>query len=238
MANLSLSTDSISTLSSELSADDEYFHGQRSDSFGTSVSEDEDHDHFQHDASNNLYESMRDGVSPDVVALELVSLRMSANASDHQVRHAVASSFMKRISQLVTESGKSAGDAVHDVFTRYKDVVDRCLFDKNKEKKTDQIDMLLQIQQDLVHRTKGDTLLLFAAKELYDLDIIEEEAFEAWWADERSTATEEMKNVRAQTQQFVDWLANASEEDDDDDDSDEDESEEDDDDEEDEDSDE
>lgn len=214
MGNLSLSTDSISTLSSELSADDEYYHGQRSDSFGTSVSEDEDHDHFQHDASNNLYESMRDGVSSDVVALELVSLRMSANASDYQVRHAVASSFMKRITQLVTESGKSAGDAVHDVLARYKDVVDRCLFDKNKEQKTDQIDMLLQIQQDLVHRTKGDTILLFVAKELYDLDVIEEEAFEAWWADERSTATEEMKKVRAQTQQFVDWLANASEEDD------------------------
>jgi translation initiation factor eIF-2B subunit epsilon len=228
MANLSLSTDSISTLSSEISADDEYFHGQRSDSFGTSVSEDEDHDHFQHDASNNLYESMRDGVSSDVVALELVSLRMSANASDHQVRHAVASSFMKRISQLITEAGKGAGDAVHDVFTRYKDIVDRCLFDKNKEQKTDQIDLLLQIQQDLVHRTKGDTILLFAAKELYDLDIIEEEAFEAWWADERSTATEEMKKVRAQTQQFVDWLANASEEEDDDDDSEEDESEDDD----------
>ena len=155
---------------------------------------------------------MRDGVSPDVVALELVSLRMSANASDHQVRHAVASSFMKRITQLVTESGKSAGDAVHDVFTRYKDVIDRCLFDKNKEQKTDQIDMLIQIQQDLVHRAKGDTILLFAAKELYDLDIIEEEAFEAWWADVRSTATEEMKTVRAQTQQFVDWLANAEEE--------------------------
>ena len=80
MANLSLSTDSISTLSSELSADDEYSHGQRSDSFGTSVSEDEDHDHFQHDAANNLYDSIRDDVSADVVALELVSLRMSANA--------------------------------------------------------------------------------------------------------------------------------------------------------------
>lgn len=218
MAKLSLSTDSISTLSSEISADDDYFQGQRSDSFGTSVSEDEDHDHFQHDASSNLFDSLRDGVSADVVALELVSLRMSANASDYQVRRAVASSFMKRISQLITEFGKGAGDAVHEVFSRYKDVVERSLFDKNKEQKTDQLDLLLQIQQDLVHRTKGDTILLFTAKELYDLDIVEEEAYEAWWADERSSSTEEMKKVRAQTQQFVDWLANASEEEDDDDD--------------------
>lgn len=163
---------------------------------------------------------MRDDVSADVVALELVSLRMSANASDHQVRRAVASSFMKRISQLMTESGKGAGDAVHEVFSRYKDIVERCLFDKNKAQKPDQVDLLLQIQQDLIHRSKGDTILLFTAKELYDLDVIEEEAFEAWWADERSSSAEELRKVRAQTQQFVDWLANASEEDDDDDDED------------------
>ena len=214
---MSLSTDSISTLSSEISGDDAFSHGQRSDSFGNSVSGDDDHDQFQHDASNNMFDSIRDDVSADVVALELVSLRMSANASDYQVRRAVASSFMKHISQLVTEAGKGAGDAVHDVFSRYKDVVERSLFDKNKPQKTDQIDLLLQIQQELAQRPKGDTILLFTAKELYDLDIVEEEAYGQWWADERSRSTEELQKVRAQTQQFVDWLANASEDDSDED---------------------
>ncbi|KAH8701711.1 putative translation initiation factor eif-2b epsilon subunit [Talaromyces proteolyticus] len=212
MANLSLSTESISTLSSEISGDDDYYQGQQTDSFGTSVSEDEDdHDHFQHDASSNIFDSLRDGVSADVVQLELVSLRMSANASDQQVRRAVASSFMKHVAQLI-ESGKGAGDAVKGVFTQYKEVVERSLFDKDKDEKPDQVDLLLQIQQDLAHRPKGDTILLFTAKELYDLDVVEEEAYEAWWADERSSSTEEMRKVRSQTQQFVDWLANASEE--------------------------
>jgi translation initiation factor eIF-2B subunit epsilon len=211
MANASLSSESISTLSSEISGDEGYYQGQRSDSFGTSLSEDDDREHFQQDASTSIFDSLRDEVSADVVQLELVSLRMSANASDHQVRRAVASSFMERVEHMM-EAGKGAGEAVKELFTRYKEVVERSLFDRNKDEKHDQVDLLLQIQQQLVHRTKGDTILLFTAKELYDLELVEEEAYEAWWADKRSSSSEEMRQVRSQTQQFVDWLANAEEE--------------------------
>ncbi|KAL1852646.1 translation initiation factor eIF-2B epsilon subunit, GEF [Paecilomyces lecythidis] len=207
MASLSLSRESISTLSSEMS---DFVGGSRSDSFGTSYSDDEREDHFQHDASTSVYDGLRDGVTADVVQLELVSLRMSANASEHQVRRAVVSAFMKRIQQLM-EEGKGAGDAVKDVFTKYKEIVERIVFDKDSDKKPDQVDLLLLIQQDLIHRNRGETVLLFTSKELYDLEIVEEEAFEEWWDDERSKNSDELRKVRAQTQQFVDWLANASE---------------------------
>jgi translation initiation factor eIF-2B subunit epsilon len=83
------------------------------------------------------------------------------------------------------------------------------MFDRDSDEKTDQVDFLLLLQQDLVHRPRGETVLLFTAKELYDLDLFEEEAYEQWWADERSSASEEMRQVRSQ---FVDWLANAEEE--------------------------
>lgn len=207
MANLSLSRESISTFSSEMS---DFVGASRSGSFGTSYSDEEREDHFQHDASTSVYDGLRDGVTADVVQLELVSLRMSANASEHQVRRAVVSAFMKRIQQLM-EEGKGAGDAVKDVFTKYKEIVERMIFDKDSDKKPDQVDLLLLIQQDLVHRNRGETVLLFTSKELYDLEIVEEEAFEEWWEDERSQSSEELRKVRAQTQQFVDWLANASE---------------------------
>ncbi|KAJ9256832.1 hypothetical protein DTO207G8_2435 [Paecilomyces variotii] len=207
MANLSLSRESISTFSSEMS---DFVGASRSGSFGTSYSDEEREDHFQHDASTSVYDGLRDGVTADVVQLELVSLRMSANASEHQVRRAVVSAFMKRIQQLM-EEGKGAGDAVKDVFTKYKEIVERIIFDKDSDKKPDQVDLLLLIQQDLVHRNRGETVLLFTSKELYDLEIVEEEAFEEWWEDERSQSSEELRKVRAQTQQFVDWLANASE---------------------------
>ncbi|CAG8082930.1 unnamed protein product [Penicillium nalgiovense] len=55
-------------------------------------------------------------------------------------------------------------------------------------------------------------VLLFTAKSLYELDLIEEEAYDQWWNDERSSNSEEMRTVRSQTQQFVDWLAEAEEE--------------------------
>ena len=121
------------------------------------------------------------------------------------------SAFMKRIQQLL-ESGHGAGKAVRETYGKYREVVERSLFDRNTTAKPDQVDLLLLIQQDLTQRSKGETMLLFAAKELYDLEIVEEEAFAQWWVDEKSSASEEMRRVRSQTQQFVDWLANAEEE--------------------------
>ncbi|QMW27815.1 hypothetical protein G4B84_003104, partial [Aspergillus flavus NRRL3357] len=206
MAQLSLSTDSISTLSSDVS---DYGHS-RSGSFSSSGGDD-DEEHFVHDAATSVYDSLRDGVTSDVVQLELVSLRMTANASDHQVRRAVVSAFMKRTQQLM-EGGKAAGDIVRELFGKYREIIERSLFDRDRDAKPDQVDLLLLLQQDLVHRNRGDTVLLFVAKELYDLEILEEEAYEQWWDDERSSSTDEMKQVRSQTQQFVDWLANAEEE--------------------------
>ncbi|KAJ5190376.1 uncharacterized protein N7498_009361 [Penicillium cinerascens] len=205
MPGLSLSSASISTLSSEVSD------GSWQRSARSSFSDEEEQDHFHHDASVSLFDGLRDGVSADVVQLELVSLRMTANASDVQVRRAIVTSFMKYIQQLM-EGGKGAGDAVHEVFSKYREVVERTLFDRNKAEKRDQVDLLLRLQQDLVHRNKGDTVLLFTAKELYDLELVDEEAYEQWWDHERSTESEEMKTVRSQAQQFVDWLANADEE--------------------------
>lgn len=207
MPGLSLSSASISTLSSEISE------GSWVGSAAGSLSEGEDEgqDSFHHDASVSLFDSLRDGVSADVVQLELVSLRMTANASDVQVRRAIVSSFMKHIQQLI-EGGKSANAAVHEVFSKYREVVDRTLFDRNKDEKKDQVDLLLQLQQDLVHRSKGDTILLFTAKELYELELVDEEAYDQWWSAEESSSTEEMRTVRSSAQQFVDWLANAEEE--------------------------
>lgn len=208
MANLSLSTDSISTLSSEVSD----LGGSRSGSFATSVSDDEEQDtHFVQDAAASVFDSLRERVTSDVVQLELVSLRMTANASDHEVRRAVTSASMKRVEQLM-EEGQGAGEAVHDIFSKYHEILERALFDRDTSAKPDQVDLLVLFQQELVQRSRGDTVLLFLAKELYELDVVEEEALDQWWADERSKGSEEMRKVRGQTQQFIDWLANAEEE--------------------------
>jgi translation initiation factor eIF-2B subunit epsilon len=208
MSELALSEASISTLTSEISEDRAYGRRSRSESFGTSFSEEEDKDHFHLDAVASIYDGLRDGLGADVVQLELVGLRMSANASEHQVRRAVVAAFMKRIQQLMETGRVGAGEAVRQVLTKYKDILDRIVFDRESDgDKPDQVDLLLLIQKDLVDRNKGETVLLFTAKELYDLEMVEEEAFEQWWQDERSSSTEALKRVRNQTQQFVEWLA-------------------------------
>lgn len=208
MANLSLSTESISTLSSEISD----YGGSRSGGYSDSDSDNEDEDHFVHDAAVSVYDSLREGITSDVVQLELVSLRMTANASDNQVRRAVVSAFMKRIPQLM-ESGRSPNDAIQDIFGTYQEIVERALFDRDTDKKPDQVDLLLLLQQDVVSRPPpGDTFFVVLCSALYQLEILEEEAFEQWWADERSSGSEEMKSVKNQAKKFIEWLATADEE--------------------------
>lgn len=205
MPGLSLSSASISTLSSEVSNDS---WGQ---SEGSILSDDKDSDNFHNDASASLYDSLEEGVAVDVAQLELINLRMINNASDTQVRRAIVDAFMKRTERLMA-GGQGAKPAVNGVFSTYKEVLGRTLVDHNKDQKTDQVDLLLLLQQDLINREQGETVLLFTAQCLYELELVQEEAYDQWWNNDRSSSTEEMRKVRSKTQQFIDWLAEAEEE--------------------------
>ncbi|KAK2871864.1 hypothetical protein FQN49_002752 [Arthroderma sp. PD_2] len=225
MAELSLSDASISTLTSDKSEDGGFGFRSRSGSVSTTASDDDGRDQFHHDAVSSVFDGLKEGLSAEVVQLELVGLRMSANASEHQVRRAVVMSFMKYI-QHVTEAGTvGLADSVRQLFTKYKDTIMRIVFDHDTDDKPDQVDLLLLFQKDLTERNKGGNILLFTAKELYDLEIVDSEAFSQWWEDERSTSTPAMESVRTQTKPFIDWLEadSDSDEDEDDDEDDEDE---------------
>jgi len=209
---------SISTLNSDSSEEPPHHDHPRAESFATSISDDNvDHD-FHPDAASSIFDSLQRGDTADVIQLELMGLRMSSNASDHQVRHAVVTAFLKRIVSLMDIESMGASDAVKTVFGKYKDLVERTIFDKSKQKKSDQVDFLMLMQRDLVHRRKGEMVMLFTVKELYDMEILEEEGVEQWWEDPKSSDTDEMRRVRSQTEQFVDWLKNADEDSDEDED--------------------
>ncbi|KAF2436009.1 heat shock transcription factor 2 [Tothia fuscella] len=224
MANLDLSSESISTLNS---VDSEYsvtevsmadrsrtssFISTASDEDGTS---EENHaKHFHSEAANSVFDQLQRGVDPANIQLELTSLRMSTNASFHQVRRAIAQAFMKQISQLI-ESGTSAPQAVSGTLKTHKTLIDRSIHDKDHDVKEEQVDFLMCVQKDAVTRKEGDVLLMHMVKELVNLDIIEVEGIEQWWGDSRSVDTSEMGNIRKMTKKLVDYLL----EDDDDDDS-------------------
>ncbi|EAT89427.2 hypothetical protein SNOG_02696 [Parastagonospora nodorum SN15] len=208
------SNESISTLNSDSEADDlELQDHSRSaaSSFLSVGSADSQHAaNFDHDASQSIYDSLEQGHEPANIQLELTALRMSTNASDHQVRRAVVSSFVKRILQLIN-SGETNKAAIAQVFGQYKELIDRAIFDKNQSSKTDQVDFMLLLQADLSHRENGDAVLLSAATKLTELDCIEEDGIIQWWDDERGSESEELKKVREKTRALVEFLQQDSE---------------------------
>jgi translation initiation factor eIF-2B subunit epsilon len=152
---------------------------------------------------------MKRGTDQDDVRVELMGLRFAQNATEHQVRRAVAVALMKHIANLVDEEGMKAPDAVRQSILRYRKLIQR---DQSQETTLDQVDFLLEAQRDLIHRNEGDQILLHLAKDLYDKDLFEEEVITQWWNDDRSESTEELKRIKQSSKQFLDWLANADEE--------------------------
>lgn len=221
LANLALSAESISTLNSESEEDFEASH-QRSEagsfvSIGSVDSAASQHAaNFDHDAAASIYDSLIEGHESANIQLELTSLRMSTNASEHQVRRAVVVSFVKRITQLI-KAGSSVRDAVAQVFGQHKELLERTMFDKNKSNKVDQVDFMVLLQADLAHRESGDSILLSAATKLVEMDVIEEEGMVQWWENPKSSDEEAMRRVRAKTQQLIDFLNESEEEESDED---------------------
>ena len=208
-----LSQESISTLNSDSEADDYEIRHDRSttNSFLSIGSQDSQHAaNFDHDASASIYDSLVEGHESANIQLELTALRMSTNASDHQVRRAVATSFVKRTHQLI-KSGDTIKSAVAQVFGQHKELIDRAIFDKNQADKVDQVDFMLLLQGDLCHKESGDVILLSAATKLVELDSVEEEGMIQWWEDAKSSENDDMKKVRAKAKSLIDFLQQESE---------------------------
>ena len=222
-----MSADSISTLDSEDEEDEDDIsrrRSSRSDSFASTGS-DEGRDgrrkaaDFHHEAVAGIVDALAQRQDPANVQLEMNGLRYSSNAEDTQIRRAVAVALMKRVTILI-ESGMSPKDAVADILPSYKLLVESCV-STGQDEFSEQVDFLLDLQKDLVHRQQGDKILLFVSNVLATNDLVEAEGFEQWWNDPRSSASEELKAVREETKPLVDVLAGDSDDDEDEEDEDE-----------------
>jgi translation initiation factor eIF-2B subunit epsilon len=230
-AHLNISAESISQIGSDYGdEDDETKPRSRLSSFADTVSDDEisgdesSGANFHKDAVADVFKTLSEAGDFHNTRVEFTSLRLSNNATDHHVHRAIAVGFTKRIAQLI-ESGLEPSKAVKQTLAQEGAtafLVDVAL---GREKLVeDQVDFLASLQKDLCHREKGEAVLFNLCKELYDLDVIEEEGFEAWWVDPKGFETEELKAVRRMAGGFIEWLAEAEEEDsDEEDDEDEDE---------------
>ncbi|KAF2195300.1 heat shock transcription factor 2 [Zopfia rhizophila CBS 207.26] len=227
LANVALSAESISTLDSE--SEDDYEISRERSAAGSFVSLGSVDSHasqhaanFDHDAAASIYDSLVEGHESANIQLELTSLRMSTNASEHQVRRAVVVAFVKRMTTLIN-SGSSVRDAVAQVFGQHKELLDRTMFDKSNAVKSDQLDFMVLLQADLAHQDNGDSILLSVATKLVEMDVIEEEGMLLWWEDAKSSEGDAMVKVKEKTRQLIDFLNQSSEEESEEDDDDEDE---------------
>lgn len=214
----STSGSSISTLNSE---EDEYEKSptiSRRSSFVSDHSEETTKSRdFHFEAVASILDGLQKGDLPETILLELNSYRMSVDANPHEVRHAVVAALIKRISSLVggdSVSGTTAQspqEAIAELFRKYKALVGRNIFDKDEDSKVDQVDFLLLVQKEVMGKSQGESIMLFVAKQCYDLDIIEEDGVLQWWEDDRSQR-EDLKRVKALTEPFIVFLREAEEE--------------------------
>lgn len=181
----------------------------RSDSVTTAESDDNDEAESWHkEASQSLFAAVEGDHPVEVASLELNGLRMTSNASWHQVRRAVVTALTNRIEQLVNKVSRTITQASESVYMRWQPLVKRTIFERK-----DQSDFLLLLQKECCDRKQGNIILLNVAQKLFELDLVEEEAINDWWADEKSsTEVGGMGKVRKSTEVFVKWLAEAEEE--------------------------
>ncbi|KAL8938552.1 MAG: hypothetical protein Q9216_003838 [Gyalolechia sp. 2 TL-2023] len=205
------SASSVSTLHSEEDLDSEQAEDRsRRPSFMSETSDESaPNKDFHVEATASILDGLQKEDLPENIFLELNAFRMTLDASQHEVRRAVVAAFVRRITSLESD-GVGAREAVNRVFSKYRSVIERTVFDKETDDKPDQVDFLLCVQRELVARERGENYLLFVAKEVYDLELVEEDGILQWWADARS-ADGGMAKVRGLTQQFISFLEEAEE---------------------------
>ncbi|EKD15058.1 translation initiation factor eIF-2B subunit epsilon [Drepanopeziza brunnea f. sp. 'multigermtubi' MB_m1] len=217
-SHLNISSESISTITSEPSISPPDEGRSRHSSFAGSISEDGEpgsssNENFHHDAVAGLLDALKEGGDFGAARLEFMGLRLGNDATDHQMRRAIAVAFTKRITQLIETSKIEASKAAGIAFSSpgaesfLKEVAVGT--DRLEE---DQVDFIGCLQKDLVHRSNGAVILAAVSQKLYQLEVLEEEAFLAWWKASENLGDKEdgeMRRVREKTGVFVQWLKEA-----------------------------
>lgn len=200
--------DDCSALGSE-SEDDETELGQRSrlSSFASqaeSISSAEGGDSsFYKDAVADITRTLSTKGDFNNMRVEFTSLRLSNNASDAQIQRAIAAAFNKHIMALIS-GGTGAEMAVATALVN-KDA--RSFIsevgvgaDKNE---VSQIDYLLAVQRDLAHREKGAIVIETLFGLFSSQDMIDDDAFIAWWNSPKSMDSDELKAIREAAEDFI-----------------------------------
>ncbi|PHH60348.1 hypothetical protein CDD81_1833 [Ophiocordyceps australis] len=232
MANMNISTPSVSTMDSAAATDDEddaqatsgdAAMSSRSRLSSFASDESSGRMSFHADAVHGLVDALRSESGDfDSAKLEFMGLRLANDASDAMMRKAVATAFARRAAELLLpeygslEPAKAAEKALtaRQGATKFIDEVGV------GGGEPEQLEFVLELQRALLHvkhvePARLGTVLAALMQQLYALDILEEEGILGWWQDERAVEGDAMAALKHKCQVLVEWLENAEEEDDD-----------------------
>jgi translation initiation factor eIF-2B subunit epsilon len=232
IANFSISEPSVSSVfgGSTEDSDDEDTHrlpgtsGRgRHDSFMSEGSFAAD---FVLDASQGLLEALRDDTGDfEAAKMEFQGLRFGSDASEADIRRAVAVAFARRTAELLTEGlvpNKAAEETLKNIRGVPKFISEVAIAGDGDDV---QAEFALALQKALVaikglEVSRAGVLLQAMLQQLYGLEVVEEGGILGWWNDERSQAGGGMEDTRAKCQALVNWLEQDDDDDDEDDDDD------------------
>lgn len=173
-------------------------------------SDEEEEENFDKEAIATVERAIENNHDIDTALLELNTLRMSMNVTYHEVRSATIEAMLNSIVNFIRTDTLQPLEATAKIFTNWGSMFKRQVFDK-----ADKIDLLDSIQSKVnVLDAQYNHIIFFASvRNLYDLDIVEEDDITEWW---ESSDSEGYEHVRQSVAKFIDWLQEAEEESDED----------------------
>jgi len=226
LEKFNISSDSISTFASEHDYESDSDRSSRSarsrrSSF-TSNDSALSSDAFHNEAVHGLLDALRadDNDDFDSAKLEFMGLRLGNNASDSQVRRAIAVAFARYAAELLTpeHGGLEPTKAAEKAFTSKKGAIKFIReVGVGSDKREVQAEFALSLHKALVgvrglEVTRAGTLLAAMLQQLYNLDVLEEDGILEWWGDSRASENENLTKVKEKCRVLVEWLENADEE--------------------------
>ncbi|KAG7196198.1 uncharacterized protein KQ657_000210 [Scheffersomyces spartinae] len=218
LKTLNISDDSISSLSSRHRGKHSRSHSRsRRFSTNSAVSDtygdaDDVEEHFDLEAFDTVKRSVDNNHELESAMLELNTLRMSHNASYHDVRMATTKALLYKIAALIDTNISSAKETATRIFSTWGPMYTRQVF--NDEEQVD-LCLILQLRISEMDRAYSRVILFVAISKLYELDVLEEENIIRWWESPSSKNSADLEFVREATGQFIAWLQTAEEESDD-----------------------
>ncbi|CAN6575553.1 unnamed protein product [Malus baccata var. baccata] len=186
------------------------------DSEGDDVVSIEDSADFEREVEATFLRAVHENIQVDHVILEVNSLRLSYNKVAADCAGALFYSMMK----LALETPHSPGELVQatvNIFTKWKKVLKSYLAEIDEE-----IEVILRFEEMCESLKEFSPVFDKILHQLYELEIIQEEAIMRWDAEKKNAEEADRVYVK-QSADFIQWLREAEEEDEDEDEDEEDE---------------